>query len=479
MDTFARLRRFYRVLVFAALPVIAAVPSTAALDVPPNTWIRQSAPEQTLSPGRSGSFEGRGWNHLRFHAASRQMILYDGYVEPPQYPTGNIYANCLWLYDASTNRLTMEKLSNWTRQDGRTVPLQRNTSDPTPFDRHPYSCIVYSASHNALYLWSGANNSIADGYVGDMWTYSFGRKAWRQIPGPHPFTVFEQAMSYDPHLEKIVLFGGGTSGYREGTNTFVFDLKTELWTDVTPALTPSPRFGQSLCFDPVRRVTWMFGGGPYQEATDELWSFDARTGLWSRAAPAGDRPGARRFANLAYDTRRNRILLWGGVTGGNAALSDTWVLDPARLAWSRIEPAAAPPSERPVYAQDMDYDPVNDVFVLNRAGEFWLFRLAGAGSSPPETPEAPGIQFRLLSENPSRAETRMSFTLDRESAVRIDLIDSLGRRVSTLVEGRYPAGEHRVDWAGGATSRRAASGVYYLRLTAGGKELKRRVVLVR
>lgn len=478
MDTIARLRRSHRIPCLFVAALAVSVP-TFALDLPANTWVRQPAPRQVLRPGLAGTYEGRGWNHLRFDAVTKQMVLFDGYVEPPRYPPGNIYANSLWLYDPVTNRLTMEKLSHWTRDGSGSVPLPENAGDPTPFDRHPYSCIVYSASRNAIYLWSGANNSMEEGYVGDMWTYSFSRKTWRSIPGPHPFTVFEQAMSYDPFLEKIILFGGAASGYRDGAHTFVFDLKSELWTDAAPVVTPSPRFGQALCFDPVRRVTWMFGGGPYQQATNELWRYDAAANTWSQVPAGGDWPGARRFANMAYDTKRNLVVVHGGVTASNAPLTDTWTLDPIRVSWRRLDPAGSPPGERPVYAQDMDYDPVHDVFVLNRVGEFWLFRLSGEGSAAPAAQEAPGIQFRVISANPTKTETRMSFTLDRDADVRIDLLDSLGRRVSTIVDGRYPSGEHRVDWAGGTSPRRAASGVYYLRLTAAGKELKRRVVLVR
>jgi hypothetical protein len=94
------------------------------------------------------------------------------------------------------------------------------------------------------------------------------------------------------------------------------------------------------------------------------------------------------------------------------------------------------------------------------------------------TTQAHGDQLRLLSSNPARGQARMSFTLGRDADVRIDLVDSLGRRVATLVQGRYPAGEHQVDWAGG-TSRRTASGIYYVRLTTEGRVLTRRVALVR
>lgn len=470
------IRRAHTLLLLAASLSVPAL-THAAIPIPANTWIAQPAFLQILPPGLSGSYESRGWNHLRYNSVTGQMVLFDGYVEPPQYPLGNIYANSLWGYDPAANRMTLLKLNHWIHTDAGTVPLSENSSDPTPFDRHSYSAILYVASRNALYMWSGANNSIADGYIGDMWTYSFAQGAWRSIPGPHPFTVFEQSMSYDPFLEKLVLFGGSDRGYHDGDKTYVFDLKSELWIDAAPVVTPAARAGQTICFDTARRVTWMFGGAVNGQATNELWRYDARANTWTQVPASGDWPEARRFANMAYDSRHDIMLLWGGVTGSNGSFADTWIFHPASGTWEKRYLTQAPPGEPRNYAEDMDYDPVNDLFVLNRSGTFWLYRYAG-DTVPNAATAASGVQFRLLSSNPVRQETRMSFTLTRETDVRIDLVDSLGRRVTTLVQERYPAGEHQVNWAGG-TSRRASSGVYYMRFAAEGRVLTRRVVLVR
>jgi hypothetical protein len=220
----------------------------------------------------------------------------------------------------------------------------------------------------------------------------------------------------------------------------------------------------------------MFGGAINGQPTNELWQYDARANTWVQFTASGDVPSPRRFANMAYDSTHDVVLLWGGATGSNAALTDTWVLHPESRSWEKLSPTRSP-DPLVNYAEDMDYDPVNDVFVMNQSGKFWLFRYAGEPVAVATT-QAHGLQLRLLSANPARGQARMSFTLSREADVRIDMIDSLGRRVATLVQGRYPAGEHHVDWAGG-TSRRAASGIYYVRLTSEGHVLTRRVVLVR
>ena len=42
----------------------------------------------------------------------------------------------------------------------------------------------------------------------------------------------------------------------------------------------------ALVYDPIRRVSWMFGGGAYPNPGNELWSFDAASKTWSRVWPA-------------------------------------------------------------------------------------------------------------------------------------------------------------------------------------------------
>jgi flagellar hook assembly protein FlgD len=61
----------------------------------------------------------------------------------------------------------------------------------------------------------------------------------------------------------------------------------------------------------------------------------------------------------------------------------------------------------------------------------------------------------------------------------VGVFDPSGRRVRTLIAGTLPAGSRRVFWdARTDAGHHAPSGVYYLRLTAGGVMRSRRTVLV-
>lgn len=79
-----------------------------------------------------------------------------------------------------------------------------------------------------------------------------------------------------------------------------------------------------------------------------------------------------------------------------------------------------------------------------------------------------------------REETRIRFTLERESAARLAVFDAQGRLVRQLHDGPLGAGEHALAWdrTDGA-GRRVAPGVYFYRLDAAGRETRDRMVVVR
>ena len=82
--------------------------------------------------------------------------------------------------------------------------------------------------------------------------------------------------------------------------------------------------------------------------------------------------------------------------------------------------------------------------------------------------------------NPFNPETEIRFALDGAAPVRLAVFNVLGERVRTLVDGRRAAGTHRVRWNGiDDAGRSVGSGVYFYRLESEGRQLTRRMLLVR
>lgn len=77
--------------------------------------------------------------------------------------------------------------------------------------------------------------------------------------------------------------------------------------------------------------------------------------------------------------------------------------------------------------------------------------------------------------NPFNPTTTIAFNLNKESEVSLIIYDTAGRVVSTLSDGFYPAGEHRLLFDGSDLT----SGVYFARLNAGNSLRMVKLLLVK
>ena len=77
--------------------------------------------------------------------------------------------------------------------------------------------------------------------------------------------------------------------------------------------------------------------------------------------------------------------------------------------------------------------------------------------------------------NPFNATTEIKYYLPTNQNITLDIYDLLGRKVETLYDGRQPAGNHIAIWDASGFS----SGIYFCRLTSGGKSKVIRMTLLK
>ncbi|MFQ5768913.1 MAG: T9SS type A sorting domain-containing protein, partial [bacterium] len=77
--------------------------------------------------------------------------------------------------------------------------------------------------------------------------------------------------------------------------------------------------------------------------------------------------------------------------------------------------------------------------------------------------------------NPFNPNTTIQFSLPRPGYVTLEMYNSLGEEVMTLVANYLSAGKYKVDW----DARGLASGVYYYRLKVGGFFETKRLILMK
>ena len=91
---------------------------------------------------------------------------------------------------------------------------------------------------------------------------------------------------------------------------------TAQWRQVLPTNAPQPRIGAAMAFDSARQQTLLFGGmdpafGFPPQTYGDLWTWDGTT--W-QPVPGSSLNLPRHSAGLVYDSQRDRVVLYGGLS---------------------------------------------------------------------------------------------------------------------------------------------------------------------
>jgi N-acetylneuraminic acid mutarotase len=130
---------------------------------------------------------------------------------------------------------------------------------------------------------------------------------------------------------------------------------------------PSARFGQAMVYVSATDKIIMFGGATgEQNPLNETWMYDRGKNTWTDLKPSGNLPPARRSMAVAYHPGDNKIVIFGGLGADAEVLDDTWVYDVSDNTWTpwiALTPSS-PPSAR--YGANMVYDPESGSLLLLR-----------------------------------------------------------------------------------------------------------------
>lgn len=176
---------------------------------------------------------------------------------------------------------------------------------------------------------------------------------------PLPFGRDGTRMACDIARGELVLFGGLLLPGGVMNDTWTYDGVT--WTQRSPGNVPPARSQHAMCYDSLRQRVVLFGGQSGGMPFGDTWEWDGTDWL-ARSFPAGA-PAARYRSALAFDG--NRSLLFGGQSG--VTLQDTWILDAA--GWTLLAPPVSPAARS------------GHVTASNGAGEVLLFGGYASGST--------------------------------------------------------------------------------------------------
>lgn len=131
-----------------------------------------------------------------------------------------------------------------------------------------------------------------------------------------------------------------------------------LWTQKQD-IGPTPRRAHAMAFDSTRQRVVLFGGETGEPATtflNDTWEWNGE--VWNQVADTGPRP--RRGHAITFDSARQRIVLFGGFVFEQAAtfLNDTWEWNGD--VWTQVADTGASPR----HGHAMAYDSLRQRTVL-------------------------------------------------------------------------------------------------------------------
>lgn len=189
--------------------------------------------------------------------------------------------------------------SGWRQYSGTTPGLRDHTQMAYDVER----------GRAVLYGGSGSDPNVA---FADTW--EFDGTTWEQAATSGPPPRVHHAMHYDPGLCKVVVFGGVTPGGGALGDTWAWDGRT--WAPLGSAV--APRTHSRMAFD--RHLGALVVAGSLSAAGLDLLVH--RDGTWSRLASSPE-PSGRHLTALAFDERRNVLVLFGG-GAGMTLFADAW-----------------------------------------------------------------------------------------------------------------------------------------------------------
>ncbi len=460
----------------------------AVADPPGTIWQLAMGEEQEWEATYfSGNRPQSRFGHQCIHDPLRsRMLLIGGYA--------GAYLMDVWA-------LSLGSSPTWTL-------LQ--AAGPTPTGRNNFVAAYDSKRDRVIVM--GGNN--AGHYMNDVWALSLSNGlSWQQLTpaGTLPRNRMGHAGFYDPEHDRLLVF----SGLGElSPNTPLNDAwELRLGDSLEWRVTNSTfqRAYHSVANDPHRRRTLFFGGlasSAYGDVFESPWQLQADLSpvSWSGAAS----PPARYGHAASYDTRRDRMVIFGGTQYGGLPLGDMWFLtwpeQPTSVVASVAEWAALPRHVRLSWHSDTR---AGDLEVVRRSGTGpYLFigkpvqdgasRLfydddtvepghehsyalrthhgSVVGEVTIMVPLDLGVRLEGFTPNPSARTPAIAFTLADDRPALLEVYDLAGRMVWRQDVGAFGPGAHRAVMP---TSCRLSTGMYVMRLLVGDEMRTARGAIVR
>lgn len=211
----------------------------------------------------------------------------------------------------------------------------------------------------------------------DTWLFEREAQAWRRLADSDPLCEISDVQPVFDGARGLFVFPGTGSLW-----TLALPDGPLEWGADMPAFLQEPGGVRGLAerpyqgfpgeamtwYDPVREVVLRWGGYVLdgrggRELQKEVFAYSPERNVMVRRAALESGPSARVRGAVAFDTRRERMVLFGGILGGlDDRANDLWTYDPVAHAWTELR-ASNVPGPRGGYF-GMAYDAELDAFSI-------------------------------------------------------------------------------------------------------------------
>ena len=306
--------------------------------------------------------------------------------------------------------------TDWAKRPGNTPP---SVNVAMAWDAQSNRVLLYAGANATTWAWNGtawqevqpatqppmrqgmgmssspSGRVLMYGGMGRSDTYEWVSNNWVPRASAQPGNRENHGMVFDGERNRVVLFGGIANGT---FSSEIYEWQPTQFTLRTTVAAPSARFQSAAVYQPLRGTMLMFGGF----SNDETWEWDGLA--WARYTPATrpaarvlpamsatrdrvllfggrasnceqdtwewsgsawmlmnppQKPSRRQGASMAYDSKHDRVVLFGGADDAQVVNAETWEWN--GTTWEPRTPAVSPP---PRWGATLAYDPVRERMVL-------------------------------------------------------------------------------------------------------------------
>ena len=277
-----------------------------------DTWMLDSSGDDWSDVTASGAPLPRYGHAMAFDPVNGLVVMFGGRNESDYFPD-------TWTFNTTTR--------SWTNRNPPTYPPARSGHS-----------LAYDAGSGTVLLFGGEDATRS---YNDTWAYNVSANTWtRKLLASGPSARSEQAMTFDPGIDRVVLFGGKDSAGDSQDDTWWYDPASNNWDQKSRPAPPLPRVHHAMVYSSLERQTLLFGGTDTVAQFNDTWLLNSSQNLWTRVQ-APEAPSPRHDHAMAYDSLSGKAVLFGGLAG-NEYVNDTWTYNFTLGTWKREMPPDAP-----------------------------------------------------------------------------------------------------------------------------------------